>query len=151
MNDVQFKPKAMRHIAFRTSLLTAAVIALAGPMARAEGGQGLSEASALSVDGSAQIVSGSVKGIQGSAELVVESVVFLADGVRCVLRGAAEVGRVVILIPLKVAGAASLVVGQTVEITTQATGWLITKAGQAIAFLPNEAGRALLFSEPVSR
>lgn len=123
----------------------------AAPAVQAEGGGTLSEASTLSATGSASLVSGSVKGIQGSAELVIESVVWLADGVRCVLRGSAEVGRVVLMLPVKAVGAASLVVGQTVEITTEAAGWLLTKAGQAVAFIPNEAGRALLYSEPVRR
>lgn len=136
-----------------TPLASAAglLLALTLSTAEAEAGGKLSDASELSADGSATVVSGSVAAVVGTAELVVESIDWLADGARCVFRGSIEVGRVVLILPLKVAGAASLAVGQTVLITTKGSGWLLTKGGEVLAFIPNELGRELLFSEPVTR
>ncbi len=122
---------------------------LAIPASRAEAGGTLSEASELSAVGSASIVAGSITAIVGTGELVVESIQWVAEGGRCVLKGSAKVGRVLILLPLKAGGAALLAVGQTVEVTASASGWLLTHAGEVIAYIPNELGRAMLFSEPV--
>lgn len=125
--------------------------ALAIPLASAEAGGTLSEASELSAVGVASLVAGSVTAVVGTSELVVDSVEWVADGTKCVLKGSAEVGRVVLILPVKAAGAASLAVGQTVEVTTHASGWLLTKGGEVLAYIPNELGRELLFSKPVSR
>lgn len=131
--------------------VTAATIAaaLSLPVARSEAGGALSEASQLSGVGTASVVAGSMLAVVGSVSLVVESIEWTADGARCAFRGSAEVGRVILILPAKAVGGVSLVVGQTVQITTAASGWLVTKAGEVIAFIPNAAGRALLFSEPV--
>lgn len=120
------------------------------PVSQAEAGGTLSEASEMSAVGSASVVAGSMMAIVGTGELVVESIQWLAEGGRCVLKGSAKVGRVVLLLPVKAAGGVSLAVGQTVQVTASGAGWLLTKAGEVIAFIPNEVGRALLFSEPVS-
>jgi len=125
-------------------------LSLVIPVSQAEAGGTLSEASELSAVGSASIVAGSVTAVVGTSELVVESIQWVAEGGRCVLKGSAKVGRLVVLLPLKAAGGVSLAVGQTVQITAHGAGWLLTKAGEVIAFIPNEMGRALLFSEPVS-
>ena len=137
---------------FKKAVVVAAGLSLSLiiPVSQAEAGGTLSEASELSAVGSASVIAGSVMAIVGTGELIVESIQWLAEGGKCVLKGSAEVGRVVILLPVKVAGGVSLAVGQTVQVTAGASGWLLTKAGEVIAFIPNEVGRALLFSEPVS-
>lgn len=109
----------------------------------------LSEASELSATVVGSLIAGSALSMVGVAELVVESVEWLADGVRCTLRGSEKLGRVVLMLPVKAVGAVSLAAGQTVMVTTEVSGWLLTKAGEVVAFIPNQAGRALLFSEPV--
>jgi hypothetical protein len=35
--------------------------------------------------------------------------------------------------------------------TALSTGWVLSAAGQAIAFVPNEIGRALLYNERITR
>lgn len=132
------------------ALAAGLTVALSMPAARAEAGGTLSEASELSAVGAASLVAGSVTAIVGTGELVVESVEWLADGAKCVFHGSVEVGRVILILPVKAAGAASLVVGQTVQVTTHASGWLLTKGGEVLAYIPNELGRELLFSKPVS-
>jgi hypothetical protein len=38
-----------------------------------------------------------------------------------------------------------------VRVTAVATGWLISTAGQAIAFVPNQIGASLLYNERITR
>ena len=42
---------------------------------------------------------------------------------------------------------ASAVVGGTVVVSTVAAGWVLSAAGEALCFIPNELGRALLHDE----
>jgi hypothetical protein len=117
----------------------------------AQAGEGLSAASEMSAMGAGSILAGSLMAVEGSAEVVVESVEWLADKVRVTLKASAKVARTVLLLPLKVAGGASLAAGETLLVVAQAGGWLVVHAGQVLAFIPNKAGDALLFSEPVGR
>jgi len=50
----------------------------------------------------------------------------------------------------KGAAAASAVVGTTVAVSVIGTGAVLSIAGEAIAFVPNSAGRALLHNERVT-
>ena len=44
-----------------------------------------------------------------------------------------------------------LSIGGAVLVTAVASGWVLSAAGQAIAFIPNEIGRALLYNERLTR
>ncbi len=52
---------------------------------------------------------------------------------------------------VRFAGHASAAVGAAVQVTAVTTGWVLSAAGAAIAFIPNELGRALLHNERVTR
>lgn len=110
---------------------------------------GLSRGSELSANGSATIAEGSLAVVQGSADMVVVAVQAVGDGLRVTLQGSARVGKVVLSVPMAVAGGLSYAAGQTVTVIAEGTGWLIVRAGEVIAFVPNEAGKALLHSKPV--
>jgi hypothetical protein len=45
----------------------------------------------------------------------------------------------------------SIAAGTVVVATALSTGWVLSAAGQAIAFIPNEIGRALLYNERITR
>ena len=49
------------------------------------------------------------------------------------------------------AGGLSVLAGTAVLVTAMSTGWVLSAAGSAIAFLPNEIGAALLYNERVTR
>jgi hypothetical protein len=49
------------------------------------------------------------------------------------------------------AGHVSTALGQSVVVSALATGWVLSAAGAAIAFIPNELGRALLHNERITR
>ena len=69
------------------------------------------------------------------------------------LKGTAQtvagVATVVVLIPAGAVLAGSLVVGATVQVVATAGGYLLRCGNETLAFVANESGRALLFSEPV--
>ena len=81
--------------------------------------------------------------------MVVVAVVAVGEGLRVTLQGSAKVGKVVLAVPVAVAGGLSYAAGQTVTVIAEGAGWLIVRAGEVIAFVPNEAGRALMHSRPV--
>ncbi len=49
------------------------------------------------------------------------------------------------------AAALALRVGTVVAVSVIGTGWVLSTAGQAVAFIPNEIGKALLHNERVTR
>ena len=49
------------------------------------------------------------------------------------------------------AGGLSVAAGTAVVVTAVSAGWVLSAAGQAIAFIPNEIGAALLYNERVTR
>jgi hypothetical protein len=48
-------------------------------------------------------------------------------------------------------GVSDLVGGAVVVCTAVSAGWVLSAAGQAIAYIPNEMGRALLHNERITR
>jgi uncharacterized membrane protein YczE len=46
---------------------------------------------------------------------------------------------------------ASIGVGTVVVCTALSAGWILSVAGEAIAFVPNEIGRGLLYNERITR
>ena len=132
-------------------LTVAAAMALTPPLAAANDFSRASEASQMSAQGSAAIARGSLIAVTGSAEFVVASIQLAGEGLEVVLRGASEVGEVVLHLPGVLAGGASLAVGESVTVAAQAGGWAIESAGKLIGFVPTEAGRALLYSERLPR
>jgi hypothetical protein len=48
-------------------------------------------------------------------------------------------------------GGASVLAGTAVVATAFSAGWVLSAAGKAIAFIPNQIGQALLYNERVTR
>jgi len=148
MNNVhQEAPMSLLPPTRKTFLLAAG---LALSLAAAAGDpSNLSRSSELSANGSTTVVEGSLVAVEGSAEATVTAVQAVGDALWITLQGSATVGRFVLAVPLAVAGGASYAVGQTPMVVAQGVGWLIVRGGEVIAFIPNEAGKALLHSQPV--
>jgi len=81
-----------------------------------------------------------VTGVEASAEGTVWIVESVADGVKGSIRFAG-----------KVTGAVLVAVGTVVVVTVVATGMVLSTAGHVIAFIPNEIGRTLTYSQRVSQ
>lgn len=136
------------------SLVLALASLLAAP-AHAQSDAALSGASALpvaSLVGSASAAAGGLSVVTGAlstagAVLVVRAVEVGARSTVYVLERASDGARASVEVMHQGARAASLVAGTVVTVSAIGTGILLSAAGEAIAFLPNALGQALLHNE----
>lgn len=81
------------------------------------------------------------------AVLVVKAVESTARGTLYVLERASDGARASIELTGKAVSGASMVAGTAVTVSVIGSGVVLSALGEAIAFLPNELGRALLHNE----
>jgi hypothetical protein len=110
-----------------------------------------SEASALSALPVAVSVVAPAALLVGGATLTVVAVQASATGAVWVLERASDGARASLHVSGHAAGASLAGVGAAVLVTALSTGWLVSAAGQAIAFVPNQIGASLLYNERVTR
>ena len=127
------------------ALALAAALATTTLSARAH--NELSQASALSALPVAVSLTASAMLLVGGAALTVVSVQASATGTVWVLERASDGARA----SVHLSGHALAGVGTVLVSTALATGWILSAAGEAIAFIPNELGAALLYNERISR
>lgn len=106
-----------------------------------------SDASAISLLPVAISVAAPVAVISAGAALTVVAVDASAHGTVWVLERASDGTRA----SIELAGHASVGVGTVVVASVIGTGWVLSAAGQVIAFIPNEIGAALLYNERIGR
>lgn len=104
----------------------------------------LSDASETVAAGSALVVIGSLSAVAASGTAVVTSVEIAGDTTLLVLAGASEAGSASVRLSGKAAKNASVAAGTVLGVVAMSTGHLLVLAGKAIAFIPNEAGKALI-------
>jgi hypothetical protein len=124
---------------------------LVGSLAGAQAQSGLSEASALSALPIAVSVAAPVVVLSAGATLTVVAVEASALGSVWVLERASDGARASVRLGSEAAGALSVAAGTAVVVTAVSTGWVLSTASRAIAFVPNEIGAALLYNERVTR
>jgi hypothetical protein len=125
-------------------LLFAALLGLACSATHAAGHAGQSELSNASANLSGVVVGGSLLTLAATGSVVVASVRTVGDGIEVVLEGAADASRATVRLSSRAAAGVSLAAGTALEVVTASTGYVLVMSGKAIAFLPNEAGKALL-------
>jgi hypothetical protein len=132
------------------SMLAAAVLAasLHGP-ARAYGNA--SDASVLSALPIAVSVAAPVMILSGGAMLTVVAVEASAEGTVWVLERASDGARASVTLSAVAAAGLSVAAGTAVVVTAFSAGWVLSAAGKAIAYIPNEIGAALLHNERLTR
>jgi hypothetical protein len=109
-----------------------------------------SNASEMSALGSVIVVGGTMSLLADSGTAVVESVEQAGESSMVVIKGATEASRVTLKMSGKAVVGASMAAGTAVSVVTMASGYALVVAGKVIAFLPNEAGKALLHHSRVS-
>jgi len=134
---------------FRITLLAATLSAAL--MTTAHAHSEASELSALSLLPAAVSVAAPSMLIAGGAVLTVVSVQASATGTVWVLERASDGARATLQFSGHVAQGALLSAGTAVAVTALASGYVLSAAGQAIAFIPNELGRALIYNERITR
>jgi hypothetical protein len=136
----------VRFTTLLTALVTCLGLTLAATMpAQAHGGS--SELSVLSTLPVAVSVAAPVVLLSAGAALTVVAVQASAVGTVWVLERASDGAR----ISLQFAGDAVSAVGTGVLVLAMSTGWVLSAAGQALCFIPNEIGASLLHNEQVLR
>lgn len=110
-----------------------------------------SEASALSGLSVAVSVMAPAGLVLSGVGFTVGAVTAVAEGTVWVLERASDGARFSVTMSAASVGAASLAVGTAVTVVACSTGWVLSAAGRAIAFIPNELGKALLYNERVTR
>jgi hypothetical protein len=81
------------------------------------------------------------------AVLIVKTVESTARGTVYVLERASDGARVSVEFAAKAAGGVVLIAGASVVVTVIGAGTVLSAAGEAIAFIPNALGKALLYNE----
>lgn len=112
---------------------------------------GASEASALSMLPVAISVAAPVGLLSAGAVFTVVAVQAASEGTVWVLERASDGAKASITLSGQLVGGVSVVAGTAVVATTFSAGWVLSAAGKAIAFIPNEVGKALLYNERVTR
>ena len=133
-----------RHLA-KTALAALLVVNLAAAQAQSI------EASMLSTLPIAVSVAAPVMVLSAGAVLTVVAVETSATGAVWVLERASDGARSSLRLSAQAAGGLSVMAGTAVLVTAMSTGWVLSAAGAAIAFIPNEIGAALLYNERVTR
>lgn len=127
------------------------ILALAAACAGPVQAHGASEASALSALPVAVSVAAPLAVLSAGAALTVVAVEATSAGTLWVLERASDGARVSVTVSGALVGGVSVVAGTAVVVTAFSAGWVLSAAGQAICFIPNEIGKALLYNERVSR
>ena len=138
----------------RTALLRQVWVAtmLAAPLlAPAQAHTHASDASVLSALPIAVSVAAPVMLLSAGAMLSVVAVEATSVGTVWVLERASDGARTSVKLSAQAAGGLSVMAGTAVLVTAMSTGWVLSAAGRAIAFIPNEIGAALLHNERVTR
>ena len=125
-------------------LLFAALLGLACSATHAAGHAGQSELSNASANLSGVVVGGSLLTLAATGSVVVASARTVGDGIEVVLASAADASRATVRLSGRAAAGLSIAAGTALEVVTASTGHVLVMSGKAIAFLPNEAGKALL-------
>lgn len=131
----------------RTAALLVALLSAAITMPVRARDNASSELSAVSMMPVALSVATPVLLAASASSFAVVAVETVGAGSAWVLERASDGART----SVQFAGAASVAVGTAVSVTVVSTGWILSAAGTAIAFIPNEVGRALMYHERISR
>jgi hypothetical protein len=106
-----------------------------------------SDASVLSMLPVAVSVAAPVAIVSAGAALTVVAVEASASGTVWMLERASDGARA----SIQLAGFSVAGVGTVLVATAVSAGWVLSAAGEAIAFIPNELGTALLYNERIYR
>lgn len=144
------RPQPPRAALASGCLLFATLLATAGQGAQAHGGPSADLSAASAVPVAVSIAAPSMV-LAAGAQLVVLSVQATARGAVWVLERVSDGVR----FSVEVVGQSLVAVGTGVTVLVMGTGWLLATAveggSQALCFVPNDLGLALLHNEQVTR
>ena len=89
--------------------------------------------------------------VSGAAVLTVVAVTASAEATVLIVERASDGARASVSLSAQAAAGLSIAAGTLVTVTAISAGWVLSAAGQAIAFIPNQIGAALLYNERITR
>jgi hypothetical protein len=137
-----YNPKGFATM--RIAAIPLLCIALAGPARAHDLSADISAASMLPVAVSVTLPAAF---LATSATFTVVAVEATSSGTRWVFERASDGVRA----SADLSGRASVAVGTAVTVSTFSAGWVLSSAGRALAFIPNEVGLALMHNERIVR
>ncbi len=140
-----FRPRARRRICAWACAL--GVLLPSAMPVHAHGVDPSTASSALSMLPLAVSVAAPASLLVGGVALAVVAVETSARGTVLILERASDAARM----SVELAGHASLAVGALVTVSVIGSGWVLSQAGKAVLFIPNEIGISLLYNERVTR
>ncbi len=144
MNTTTIRALAVRRLCAATALSLAL-------LTTAHAQSTISDASALSALPIAVSLAAPVALLLAGAVFTVVAVEATSTGAVWVLERASDGTRASVqLVGHGIAGA-SLAAGTVIACTALSAGWVLSAAGEVIAFVPKEIGRALLYNERITR
>jgi len=127
------------------------VLTLSNPALAHRNAGAASELSAVSMLPIAVSVVAPVALVVGGATLTVAAVSTVAEGTVWVLERASDGAQASLRLSGDLVVGTSVVVGTAVAVTAISAGTVLSVAGQAVAFIPNEIGKALMYNERITR
>jgi len=94
------------------------------------------------------VTSGTVAMLKKISELTVASVKTSGKVVIFVLEGVSDTVVFTIQVTTRLSGETSIFVGDSIQVSAEAGGYLLIKAGQVIAFIPQQVGKSLIYHAP---
>lgn len=125
--------------------LLLSLLSLACACAHANGDA--SAPSRMSADASGVLVAGSLITLAGAGSLVVAGVHASGEGIELVLEGGAQASAATVRVSAQAARGLSIATGTVLQVVATSTGHVLVLSGKALAFIPNELGKALLHHE----
>lgn len=134
-----------KHLIIAT--LLSATIALPAH-ATGNASEASANASQMLSAGTGSVVIGSSMLAAASGQWLVQGIEKTTDGIVFVLaglgKGVSDAGKFSVKIGGDISGAASVTIGQSVEIVAESAGSAIIASGKVIAFIPSEIGKSLM-------
>lgn len=135
-------------LASQLALAGACGLAVLAPVTSAHAGDDLSAASSLALSlPIAVAASAPALVLSAGVQLTVVAVTASATGTVWVLERASDGARIVLRLSGNVVKGASIGAGAALGVTALSAGWLLVASGEALCFVPNELGLALLHNQ----
>jgi hypothetical protein len=134
-----------------TCALAVAIFSAGLPAHAGRGPSSVSELSVLSLLPVAMSVTSASLVLAGTASVAVVAVEATAEGVVWIVERASDGARGTLRFARDFSGGLAIAAGEAISVVAMGTGWLLCSAGKVVAFVPNEIGASLLYSERITR
>ncbi|MBI3230200.1 MAG: hypothetical protein HYZ45_08520 [Burkholderiales bacterium] len=137
-----------RHLTFALGMATASLASVSYPATAHGLSDGPSEVSAI---GSILVLAVPLAVLDMSGAVVVKSVDVSAQGATVVVRSVAKGAEASFNVVGQVSQDLSKAAGQSARLVVVGSGHLLVASGKVLAFIPNEIGKSMLYSNKVAQ